>query len=408
MRSMGKRAVKWLVAAALCALPVVGHGATIRSTDIYAADGTSGQTLTTGNGIKTGHIQNGAITNAKIFGNISGAKLKNSSVTGAKIAANTITSTLFAAGAVNTAAIANGNVTTAKIATGAVTDNHISGTISGSKLGAHGHYASDISGAINIANLPVGTSTGTVAAGDHTHDGAYQKKYANVIVVAKSGGDFTDPVAALNSILDSSANNPYLVKIMPGVYNLGSSLQMIPYVDIEGSGANVTKITYAISDSNPALFMSDNTELRALAINSSMSTFATSIQNNASTNVSVKDVNINCSNGNPAYNQTCVVNNYYASLKLNNVKVIADAADHRASAVSNNGNIRIENSELNTIGTIVYGLWTIDNSSGGSLLIANSTVDVSQNGSSMLIRNNGSIAKCINVFDSSYNMITCP
>lgn len=71
-----------------------------------------------------------------------------------------------------------------------------------------------------------------------------QPHYANVIVVAKSGGDFSDPVEAVNSISAASAANPYLIKIMPGVYDLGStSLQMKEYVDIEGSGQNVTLVT---------------------------------------------------------------------------------------------------------------------------------------------------------------------
>ena len=68
--------------------------------------------------------------------------------------------------------------------------------------------------------------------------------YSNVIIVATSGGDYASPVDAMNSIADASESNPYLVKIMPGVYNIGSnSVQMKPYVDIEGSGENVTKIT---------------------------------------------------------------------------------------------------------------------------------------------------------------------
>jgi len=68
-------------------------------------------------------------------------------------------------------------------------------------------------------------------------------RYANVIVVALSGGDFTDPAAALDSITDASASNPYLVKIMPGSYVTSSTLQAKSWVDIEGSGRDVTRIS---------------------------------------------------------------------------------------------------------------------------------------------------------------------
>jgi len=67
--------------------------------------------------------------------------------------------------------------------------------------------------------------------------------YSKVIIVAPSGGDFTSPVDALNSITGSSSTNPYLVKIMPGIYDIGSnSVNMKSYVDIEGSGQSVTII----------------------------------------------------------------------------------------------------------------------------------------------------------------------
>lgn len=90
-----------------------------------------------------------------------------------------------------------------------------------------------------------GRHAGEFAAADHDHDGAYQAKYANVIVVAKGGGDFTDPVEAMNSITDASATNPYLLKIMPGVYDVGAGgyLPMKDGVDVEGSGRNATRIT---------------------------------------------------------------------------------------------------------------------------------------------------------------------
>lgn len=71
----------------------------------------------------------------------------------------------------------------------------------------------------------------------------------NIITVAKANGKFTDPAAAVNSITDASAANPYLVYIAPGEYTLTAALIMKPYVDICGSGENVTLLKGAISSS---------------------------------------------------------------------------------------------------------------------------------------------------------------
>ena len=130
---------------------------------------------------------------------------------------------------VNTNEIADGAVTTPKIADGAVTDAKIAGTIATSKLN-------------------VGTTAGTVAPGNHDHDARYQRKYGKVAIVAQSGGDYTDPVAAINQVAawcgTPMASNPCLIKVMPGVYDIGNnSLQMQEYVDLEGVGEYTTTIT---------------------------------------------------------------------------------------------------------------------------------------------------------------------
>ena len=93
--------------------------------------------------------------------------------------------------------------------------------------------------------------SGTSALADFYVIPVPSKPLKNVITVAKGGGKFTNPVAAVNSITDASASNPYLVVIGPGVYTLTQTLVMKEYVDIVGSGENVTKLQGAISTSSP-------------------------------------------------------------------------------------------------------------------------------------------------------------
>jgi hypothetical protein len=64
--------------------------------------------------------------------------------------------------------------------------------------------------------------------------------YANVVVVAKSGGDYPSLAQAMNSITPT-ADSPYIIKIKPGVYT-EPAMVLKSYVDIEGSGTVSTII----------------------------------------------------------------------------------------------------------------------------------------------------------------------
>jgi hypothetical protein len=78
--------------------------------------------------------------------------------------------------------------------------------------------------------------------------------YENVIVVAKSGGDFTSVAAALNSITDASESNRYLVRVAPGIYDESSLIEVPGYVHLRGDGANITvvKSSRSAADAGPA------------------------------------------------------------------------------------------------------------------------------------------------------------
>lgn len=64
-------------------------------------------------------------------------------------------------------------------------------------------------------------------------------------------GDYTNPAAAMTNYstwcLSPSAASPCLLKILPGVSDVGTgSVVMQPYIDIEGSGEDTTVITGSI------------------------------------------------------------------------------------------------------------------------------------------------------------------
>ena len=112
---------------------------------------------------------------------------------------------------------------------------------------------------------------------------AFQQHYANAIVVAKSGGDYTTISAALASITDNSATNRYLIWVAPGTYT--EQVTMKQYVDIEGAGELATKITNTGNGSGytGTVVGANNAELRFLTVENTGggSVYATAISNSS-------------------------------------------------------------------------------------------------------------------------------
>lgn len=73
-------------------------------------------------------------------------------------------------------------------------------------------------------------------------------------------------LGALDGITTASADNPWLLKIEPGVYDLaGQSLVMKAYVDVEGSGEGVTTVRSTV-DRVGTVQGAEHAELRGLTV----------------------------------------------------------------------------------------------------------------------------------------------
>ena len=71
--------------------------------------------------------------------------------------------------------------------------------------------------------------------------------WEHVVIVAKSGGDYTSVSDAVSSISPSSSSR-YLILVMPGTYT--ETVTLPEYVHLKGSGAGVTRITSDASNGN--------------------------------------------------------------------------------------------------------------------------------------------------------------
>ncbi len=187
------------------------------------------------------------------------AAVANNEVTSIKIKDGEVMTADIANKAVTAAKIADAIITATQLANGAVTDAKITGPISASKISStglnadtvDGKHASDFAQNIHVHSQSQVTGLEAVLASKadttHNHNAQYQQKYGKVTVVAQSGGDYTNPAAAMNDVATwcgvPSSTNPCLVKIMPGVYDLGeNTLFLKSYVDVDGSGENNTII----------------------------------------------------------------------------------------------------------------------------------------------------------------------
>lgn len=117
----------------------------------------------------------------------------------------------------------------------------------------------------------------------------------NVVIVAKSNGDFTSIQAAINSITDASSINPYLVWVAPGWYYEYITLK--PHVHLQGAGHELTQIRTSYADGAAVTLSSDSSVRDVDIFNIGSGTTNYGIYGNNVTNVQVSNVYVEAGGG---------------------------------------------------------------------------------------------------------------
>ncbi len=224
-------------------------------------------------------------------------------------------------------------------------DVSVSGTLSA------GLFSGSFSGSgALLTNIPGTALTNTsVTVNQLANDAVTPTKIAflgKVAIVSTSGGDYNDPATAMSNYTSwcgtPSATNPCLLKIMPGVYGVTSSIQMQPYIDIEGSGMGVTIIQGNISSTTAGLITATGApsvgypaELRSLTVQNSGSSGATGTRYgiyNVGGTIRIKDVSVEVYYG----------DNVYGIYSLNGVPQMSNIKVNVSFGAANNYGVWID------------------------------------------------------------------
>lgn len=205
-------------------------------------------------------------------------------------------------------------------------------------------------------------------------------KYGKVAVVAKSGGDYSDPVTAMNDYatwcVTPSPINPCLLKIMPGVYDIGSnSLQMQSYVDIEGSGENITRIKGNTDWPVGVVMGASYAEIRFLTVESAGTGgywgYKIAIRHNGGVSFRITNVTVIASGG--TSNNTGIFNSGASPIMTN---VTATASGAESTAVYNWAPATMTN-VIATASGEWYNRGVYNNASGSTVRMTNVTATAS-------------------------------
>ena len=119
--------------------------------------------------------------------------------------------------------------------------------------------------------------------------GAGGVAYAQVVTVAKSGGDYTTIQDAVDSITDAASDKRYLVRIMPGLYT--EQVTMKSWVDFRGISKHTVQIQHT-GDNNGTIILASWVQLEDVLIEGTATATEWAIVGTNTSNVHIRNIDI--------------------------------------------------------------------------------------------------------------------
>ena len=246
----------------------------------------------------------------------------------------------------------------------------VTGTLSAGSFSGSGAGITNIPGAaISNTSITVNQLANSAVTVDKLADAAVTSSkiafFGKVAIVSPSGGDYTNPAAAMSDYLGwcgtPSATNTCILKIMPGVYDVGTSTVLMQnYIDIEGSGEGTTTITGNVATGTAGVVNGASiAEIRFITVkNTGGGTSAMAIYNSGA---AVKITNVTAMASGATYNYAVYSESSSSPLMLNVT----------ASASGGTGSYAIMNSSA-SVATLTNVTATASGASGSNIGVYNS------------------------------------
>ncbi len=183
-------------------------------------------------------------------------------------------------------------------------------------------------------------------------------------------------IETLDNITDASSSNPYLIKLEPGVYDLGSSsLNMKPFIDVEGSGEKSTTIISSITGhlpNYPTVNGANDSEIRFLRIeNTGTGTYSVAFRNYSESST-VSHVTAVASGA--TYNHA--ISNYLGAPVYRDVTAFASGSStaNRALYIHSSSPVMVDVTAVASGGTNNYGVYNANDGTPDMISVSSNGV----------------------------------